>query len=171
MMNCVKRVQLFPLGFRVDSTTSIAWSVSADGGGQGGRIVVGKHSTLDTGVILRANGNTISIGNNSRINPYCMIHGGGGVKIGNGVRIGSHSVITAANHIFDDPTMPIYLQGESEKGIVIEDDVWLGAGAKILDGVVVATGTVVGAGAVVTKSTPAYSVVAGVPAEVIRMRK
>ena len=86
--NCVKRAQMFPLGFRADSTTAIAWSVSANGGGQGGRIVVGKHSALDAGVILRANGNTISIGNNSSINPYCMIHGGGGVIIGNGVRIG-----------------------------------------------------------------------------------
>lgn len=170
MKNRTKRAQMFLLGFRADSTTAIAWSVSADGGGQGGRIVVGKHSALDSGVILRANGNTISIGSNSTINPYCMIHGGGGIRIGNGVRIGPHNVIIAANHIFDDPARPIYLQGEREQGIVIEDDVWIGAGARVLDGVVVATGTVIGAGAVVTKSTPAYSVVAGVPAKVIRMR-
>lgn len=168
--NSIKRTQMHPFGFRADSTTSIAWSVSADGGGQGGRIVVGAHSALDAGVILRANGNTISIGRNSTINPYCMIHGGGGITIGDGVRIGPHTVITAANHIFDDPSKPIYLQGESEKGIVIENDVWIGSGAGILDGVVVATGTVVGAGAVVTKSTPAYSVVVGVPAKVIKMR-
>lgn len=168
--NRAKRMAMFPLGFRADSTTSIAWSVSADGGGQGGRIVIGKHSTLDIGVILRANGNTISIGNNSSINPYCMIHGAGGIKIGDGVRIGSHTVIVAANHIFDDPTRPIYLQGESEQGIVIEDNVWIGAGATILDGVVVAAGTVVGAGAVVTKSTPVCSVVAGIPAKVKMMR-
>lgn len=168
--NRMKRMQMFPLGFRAASTTTIAWSVSADGGGQGGRILVGAHSALDAGVILRANGNTISIGRNSTINPYCMIHGGGGITIGDGVRIGPHAVIIAANHIFDDPSRPIYLQGECKKGIVIENDVWIGAGAGILDGVVVATGTVVGAGAVVTKSTPPYSVVVGVPAKVIKMR-
>lgn len=171
LKNRLKRAQLFPFGFRAYPSTAIAWSVSADGGGKGGRVLVGKHSAIDAGVILRANGNTILIGDNSSINPYCMIHGGGGVKIGNGVRIASHTVIIAANHVFDDPTKFIYLQGESEKGIVIEDDVWIGAGARILDGIVVAKGTVVGAGAVVTKSTEAYSVVAGVPARTIRMRK
>ena len=168
--NRLKRAQSFPFGFRADSTTVIAWSVSAEGGGRGGRIVVGAHSALDAGVILRANGNIISIGSHSTINPYCMIHGGGGITIGDGVRIGPHTVITAANHIFDDPSRPIYLQGLCEKGIVIENDVWIGSGARILDGVVVATGTVVGAGSVVTKSTPAYSVVVGVPAKVMKMR-
>ena len=170
LQNNLKRIQLYPFGFRSHPSATIAWSVSADGGGKGGRILVGKQSALDAGVILRANGNTISIGDNSSINPYCMIHGGGGVKIGNGVRVASHTVIIAASHIFDDPTKFIHLQGESEKGIVIEDDVWIGAGARILDGIVVAKGTVVGAGAVVTKSTEAYSIVAGVPARKIRMR-
>lgn len=67
-------------------------------------------------------------------------------------------------------TDPIYLQGVSAKGIIIEDNVWIGAGAKILDGVVLREGTVVGAGSVVNKSTEAYSVVVGIPARTIRVR-
>jgi acetyltransferase-like isoleucine patch superfamily enzyme len=56
-------------------------------------------------------------------------------------------------------------------GVVIEDDVWIGAGAKILDGVTLRKGSVIGAGAVVTKSTESYGVYAGVPAKLIKFRK
>lgn len=161
---------MFPVGFRADSSTSIAWSVSADGGGQGGHIVVGKDTRLDIGVVLRAYGGFISIGDHCSVNPYCVLYGKGGVKIGNGVRIAAHSVIVAANHRFQFPEEFIYCQSESAEGITIEDDVWIGAGAKILDGVTVCRGTVVGAGAVVTQSTVAWSVVAGVPARKIGSR-
>jgi acetyltransferase-like isoleucine patch superfamily enzyme len=56
------------------------------------------------------------------------------------------------------------------KGIVIEDDVWIGAGARILDGVTIARGSVIGAGSVVTKSTQPYSIVVGVPAKIVSSR-
>lgn len=56
------------------------------------------------------------------------------------------------------------------KGIVIEDDCWLGTGVKILDGVTIGKGSVIGAGAVVTKNIPSYSVAVGVPAKVISKR-
>jgi acetyltransferase-like isoleucine patch superfamily enzyme len=168
--NRIKRAQFYLYGFRADASTAIAWSVSADAGGQFGRIAVGKNSALDIGVILRANGNSIIIGNNTSVNPYCIIHGSGGIKIGNGVRIASHTVIVAANHIYADTTKFIYLQGESQKGIVIEDDVWIGAGARILDGVIIGRGSVIGAGAVVTKSTPPLPIVVGVPGKILRMR-
>lgn len=171
LSNWIKRAQLVPLGFRAEASTAIAWSVSADGGGKGGRILVGKHTLLDRGVILRAYGNTISIGDNSSLHAYCVVQGGGAVKIGNGVRIATHTVIIASNHIIDDPSKLIYLQGESTIGVIIEDDVWIGAGAKILDGVTVRRGSVVGAGAVVTRSTEPYSVVVGNPARVLRFRK
>lgn len=66
---------------------------------------------------------------------------------------------------------PIRKQVVTKIGIVIEDDVWIGAGAKILDGVTLRKGSVIGAGAVVTKNTDAYCVYAGVPAKVIKPRK
>lgn len=170
IQNRLKRIQLFPLGFRATNSATVYWSVSADGGGSGGRICIGRDTRIDIGVIIRAYGGLISIGNHCSVNPYCVIQGSGRISIGDGVRIASHTVIVASNHIFDMSTDPIYLQGVSAKGIIIEDNVWIGAGAKILDGVVLREGTVVGAGSVVNKSTEAYSVVVGIPARTIRVR-
>ncbi len=168
--NGLKRIQLYPLGFRSHYSTSIAWSVSADGGGNGGRVIVGKKTTLDVGVVLRAYGGSIDIGDHCSVNPYSVLYGDGGLKIGNGVRIAAHCVIVSANHRFDDLSRFIYLQGQDPKRVVIEDDVWIGAGARILHGVTIRKGTVVAAGAVVTKSTEGYSIVAGVPARKISTR-
>lgn len=164
----VKRNMIFGNDVSIHHSVSICWSASIDPAR--GRIAIGRHSSLDQGVILRAYGGLIDIGENCTVNPYCLLHGGGNLVIGNGVRIASHTVIIAANHIIDNPNQYIYLQGETRRGIVIEDDVWIGAGAKILDGVTIQRGTVVGAGAVVTESTEPYSIVAGVPAKPVSSR-
>jgi acetyltransferase-like isoleucine patch superfamily enzyme len=76
--------------------------------------------------------------------------------------------ILAVNHVFDDIGRPFVEQGITAKGICIEDDVWVGAGAIVTDGVRVGKGAVVAAGAVVNKNVPAHTVVAGVPAVVLR---
>ena len=70
--------------------------------------------------------------------------------------------------MFDDPSRPFVHQGITAEGIVIEDDVWLGAGAVITDGVRVGRGAVVAAGAVVTKDVSPHTVVGGVPAKLIK---
>ena len=83
--------------------------------------------------MLLTYGGDISIGNFCSINPFSVIYGHGGVKIGDGVRIATHCVIIPANHNFEAIDQFIFQQGETRKGIIIEDDVWLGAGARILD--------------------------------------
>ena len=110
----------------------------------------------------------IKIGANSLIGEYSVIRGQGGVVIGDRVYTSPFTQIIAVNHVFDDPKRPFIEQGITALGIVIEDDVWLGAGVIITDGVVVGKGAVVAAGAVVTKDVPPHTVVAGVPAKVIR---
>lgn len=110
----------------------------------------------------------IKIGCNSLVGEYSVIRGQGGVQIGDRVYTSPFTQIIAVNHIFDDPTRPFVEQGITAQGIVIEDDVWLGAGAIITDGVRVGKGAVVAAGAVVTKDVPPHTVVGGVPAKIIK---
>lgn len=136
----------------------------------GGTIIIGAGTFIDQGVIIRPLGGSILIGNNCAIHAYSVLYGGGGLAIGNDVLIAAHTLIIPSNHVYQDSNRLIREQGLSLSGIVIEDDVWLGAGSRILDGVVIAKGTVVGSGAVVTRSTEANTVVAGVPARVIAKR-
>jgi acetyltransferase-like isoleucine patch superfamily enzyme len=136
----------------------------------GGSIHIGKDCEIHKGSIILTYGGNIKFGNNCSINPYCVIYGHGGLIIGNGVRIATHTVIIPANHNFNRIDKFIYEQEETRLGIVIEDDVWIGAGVKILDGVKVAQGCVIAAGAVVTKSTQPYGIYAGVPAKFRKLR-
>jgi maltose O-acetyltransferase len=101
-----------------------------------------------------------------------------GAQLSAGVTIGSHVmmapevVILTMNHAFESTEKPMRLQGGSGvKPVFIEDDVWIGQRVIILPGVTLGRGTIVGAGAVVTKSFPAYSIVAGNPATLIKSRK
>jgi acetyltransferase-like isoleucine patch superfamily enzyme len=110
----------------------------------------------------------IKIGSDSLIGEYSVIRGQGGVQIGDRVYTSPFTQIIAVNHVFDDPNRPFVEQGITAEGIVIEDDVWLGAGAIITDGVRVGKGAVVAAGAVVTKDVPPHTVVGGVPAKPIK---
>jgi acetyltransferase-like isoleucine patch superfamily enzyme len=109
----------------------------------------------------------IQIGRDSLVGEYTVIRGQGGVTIGDRVYTSPFTQIIAVNHVFDDPARPFVEQGITAEGIVIEDDVWLGAGAIITDGVRVGKGAVVAAGAVVTKDVPPHTVVGGVPARPI----
>lgn len=110
----------------------------------------------------------ITIGRDCLIGEYSVIRGQGGVRLGDRVYTSPFTQLLAVNHVFNDPERPFVQQGITAEGIVIEDDVWLGAGAIVTDGVHVGKGAVVAAGAVVTKDVPAHTVVAGVPARPIK---
>ncbi len=110
----------------------------------------------------------ISIGRDSLIGEYNVIRGQGGVRIGDRVYTSPLVQIVAVNHVFDDPARPFTEQGITAQGIVIADDVWIGAGAIITDGVCVGQGAVIAAGAVVTRDVAPHTLVGGVPARVLR---
>lgn len=136
------------------------------------KIIIGKKSKINDFVVIKTKNNFVTIGENVQINFYCVIYGGAGVKIGNDVMIGPHVMIASGNHDFLQVDRPMRHAGNIEKGpIIIEDDVWIGSHVCILDGVKIGKGSVVGAGSIVTKNIPEYSVIAGVPAKVLWKRK
>jgi acetyltransferase-like isoleucine patch superfamily enzyme len=110
----------------------------------------------------------IKIGEDSLIGEYNILRGQGGITIGNRVYTSPMVQLLAVNHIFDDPTRPFVEQGITARGIRIEDDVWVGSGATVTDNVVIGAGSVVAAGSVVTRDVPPRTVVAGIPAKVVR---
>ena len=135
-----------------------------------GRIKIGDRTCIQDFCIFQTWGGEIEVGKDCTFNPFCVIYGHGGLKIGNGVRVATRVVIAPMNHIYKDRLTPIWKQGIEAKGIVIDDDIWIGAGAIILDGVHIGRGAVVGAGAVVTENVEPYKIVAGVPARVVKER-
>lgn len=135
-----------------------------------GKIIIGNNTIIRKWVCLRPYGGKIQIGENCTVNSFCHISGNGVVEIGNNVLIATQCVIISANHNFDRVDVPIANQGETRKKIVIEDNCWLGAGVKVLAGITIHQGAVIGAGSVVTKDIPENSVAVGVPARVIRKR-
>ena len=90
------------------------------------------------------------------------------MRIGSRVFTSPLVQLLAVNHLFDDPTRPFVEQGITARGITVEDDVWIGAGAIVTDGVTIGRGAVVAAGAVVTRDVPPRTVAAGSPARVVR---
>jgi acetyltransferase-like isoleucine patch superfamily enzyme len=113
----------------------------------------------------------ITIGKNCFLGEFNVIRGQGGVYIGNDVYTGPMVQIVAVNHVYNDLSRPIREQGITAQGIVIEDDVWLGAGAAVLDGVTIGRGSVIGAGAVVAGDIPPYSLAIGTPARPVKNRR
>ena len=125
----------------------------------------------DCALIAYNNGN-IEIGDNLNMNYNACLNAadGGKILIGNNVLIAQNVVIRASNHNFDNLFQLINSQGHKAGEIVIGDDCWIGANVVIVPGVIIGEKSVIGAGSVVTKNIPAFSVVGGVPAKVIKKR-
>ncbi|MGK0408535.1 MAG: acetyltransferase-like isoleucine patch superfamily enzyme [Shewanella psychromarinicola] len=113
----------------------------------------------------------ITLGNEVAINHGCSLDGGrNGIKIGSQTRIANNVTIYAFNHGMS-PDTPVYQQPATSKGVVIGQDVWIGAQAGIVDGVTIGDHAVIGMGCIVTKDVPYYAIVAGNPARVIGDRR
>lgn len=135
-------------------------------------ISIGHNTFIRSAAMLNAGSpdGYVHIGDNSSVGQGTVLYGNGGLTIGNNVLIAGQCFIVASSHNFDRTDIPISEQGFSSAGIVIGNDVWIGAGVKILDGVEIGSGCVVGANSVVNRSVEPYSVVAGTPAKLIRKR-
>ncbi len=131
---------------------------------------IGAFSRVEISQSFNNIGSHITIGNNVGIGPYASLGGAGGLSIGDECIIGPYLSCHPENHNFFDEEMSIRHQGVTRKGISIGRNCWIGAKVSILDGVVVGDGCVIAAGAVVTKSFPANSIIGGIPAKLIKSR-
>jgi acetyltransferase-like isoleucine patch superfamily enzyme len=137
----------------------------------GDRVSIGKYAIIRPSNIYGGPiGEGLVMGNNSNIGPYNYIGCSGKITIGNNVMLAPRVSIYAENHVFDNPNITIKAQGVAKSAVVIEDDCWIAANVVILAGVTIGKGSVIAAGSVVNDDVPAFSVVAGVPARVIKSR-
>ncbi len=135
-------------------------------------VQVGDHAQIMSGVRFETGyEGQITLGDNSFVGAYTILNGHGGLRIGDNALIAGHCHIIAGNHGFADLNTPMISQGVNCIGIDIEDDVWLGSGVRVLDGVRIGRGSIISAGAVVTQNVEPYSIMGGVPAKLIRKRE
>ena len=127
---------------------------------------LGNYSVIESFACINNAVGDVIIGDHTRIGLHNTIIGP--VDIGNHVNLAQGITVTALNHNFSDTNKRIDEQGVSTNPVTIEDDVWVGANAVILPGVTIGEHCVVAAGAIVTKDVPPHSLVAGVPAKVIK---
>lgn len=127
---------------------------------------LGNYSVIESFACINNAVGDVVIGDHTRIGLHNTIIGP--VDIGNHVNLAQGITVTALNHNFSDTNKRIDEQGVSTNPVTIEDDVWVGANAVILPGVTIGEHCVVAAGAIVTKDVPPHSLVAGVPAKVIK---
>ncbi|MDT7835865.1 acyltransferase [Aquabacterium sp. OR-4] len=144
--------------------------LSKNGVKLGRNVNVGPNTIIQASGVLSNLGTGCSIGDNSGIGGFSFVGCGGGVTIGSNVIMGQYVSFHSENHVIDRTDVPIRVQGVTRKGIVVEDDCWVGAKTTFLDGSHIGRGCVIAAGSVVRGDIPAYSIAAGVPAKVIRSR-
>ena len=127
---------------------------------------LGDYSVIESFACINNAVGDVMIGDHTRVGLHNTIIGP--VIIGNHVNLAQGITVTALNHNFEDSDKRIDEQGVSTSAVIIEDDIWVGANAVILPGVTIGHHSVVAAGAVVTKDVPPHSLVAGVPAKIIK---
>ena len=146
-------------------SSKIYWSVRIDTPPYR-RFWLGRRSVIESYCCINNAVGDVTIGDYTRIGIHCTVIGP--VCIGHHVNLAQGITVTALNHNFADTNRRIDEQGISTRPVVIGDDVWIGANAVILPGVTIGRHVVVAAGAVVTKDVPENTIVAGVPAKVIK---
>ena len=127
---------------------------------------LGNYSVVESYSCINNAVGDVIIGDHTRVGLHNTVIGP--VTIGNHVNLAQGITVTALNHNFAEKKLRIDEQGVSTNPVTIGDDIWIGANAVILPGVTIGNHSVVAAGAVVTKDVPPHTLVAGVPAKIIK---
>jgi acetyltransferase-like isoleucine patch superfamily enzyme len=137
----------------------------------GDRCTVGRYSSIcPTNPLLDEPGEGLKMGDHSNIGPYSYVGCSGYIEIGSRVLMGPRVNLMGENHAFQRTDIPMKEQGVTRERLIIEDDVWIGVNATLLAGITIGRGSIIAAGAVVTKDVPPFSIVGGVPARLIKSR-
>lgn len=158
----------------VHSSAFIDETVRIQPSERGSQITIGAHCQIYDYVVIKAVGGSgnLVMGEHCYINAHSTLYTGNGIDIGNYVLIAPGCVLVPTNHNYHSRTVPIRHQGflPSKGGIVIEDDVWIGANCTILDGSLIRQGAIIAAGSVVIGEIGAFQIWGGIPAKFIRER-
>ncbi|RYG48342.1 acyltransferase [bacterium] len=127
----------------------------------------GENVLIGVGCEIR-NWDKLELGSNISIQRGCWVDACGGLKIGDNISIATQCVMVSFDHQWSDETLAIRDNKAVFAPIVLEGDIWLGAGAKIMKGVTIGRRSIVAAGAVVNKDVPPRSIVGGIPAKVLK---
>lgn len=158
----------------ISPTAKISKLADIEDSVRGSRIVIGDESVIDSFVKFKPAGGTgdVIIGARTTINSCCVLYTGNGITIGNDVAIAANCTFAPTNHAYKKKDMLIREQRflPSKGGIIIEDDVWIGAGCVLLDGTILRKGCVIGAMSLVRGEVAAYSIQIGNPLRQIGKR-
>ena len=161
-----------PAKIRLGDDVVVDDLVVLDAKGTGNRgIAVGTGVFLGRGTILSCKDGDIVLGDHTNIGFNCEVFSASSVTVGRHGLFAAYTYLVGGGHEFERADVPVVEQGRSSRGITLGDNVWLGTGAKVLDGVRIGNGVVVGAGAVVTEDLPDGAVAVGIPARVVRRRE
>jgi len=131
----------------------------------GSRVFLGRHT------LLACKDGDIALEDGVNISYNCTVFSASSVRIGRETLLAAYCYVVGGGHDFDRPDLPVVQQARPSQGIVVGAGGWLGAGSIVLDGVTVGPSAIVGAHAVVTQDVPAFAIVAGAPARVVRDRR
>lgn len=158
----------------IDPTARISPLADIEDSVRGTKIVIGARTVVDSFVKFKPAGGTgdVVIGPDCVVNSGCVLYTGNGIQIGQGVAIAANCTLAPTNHEFRRRDIPIRLQGfaADKGGIVIENDVWIGANCVLLDGAILRDGCVIAAGSIVRGEIPAFSIYGGNPIALLGWR-
>jgi acetyltransferase-like isoleucine patch superfamily enzyme len=146
--------------------------VVLDAKGESNRgIELGHRVFLGRATILSCKDGDITLGDETNLGFNCEIFSGSSVKVGRYGLFAAYTYLVGGGHALGTRALPVILQPRTSQGIELDENVWLGAGVLVMDGVRIGRDVVVGAGAVVTENLPDAAVAVGVPARVVRQRE